>query len=94
MSSVSIPVPIQGEGDPESRRGGMRWSWPAGARGVLAVAVIAGALGLAFASKSVPESAAEIVRAPDLLLDLIECVDRSLKLLRLLLKLLAPLLKS
>ena len=70
MSSVSIPVPIEGERDPESRREGMRWSWPAGARGVLAVAVIAGALGLAFASQSVPESAAEIVKAPDLLLDL------------------------
>ena len=46
------------------------WIWPAGARGLLAAVVIAAALGLAVASHSVPEPGAEIVKAPDLLLDL------------------------
>ena len=70
MSSVSRRIPIQDEPDAASRRDVVRWIWPAGARGLLAAAVIAAALGLAFASQSVPDSGAEIAKAPDLLIDL------------------------
>ena len=67
----ACPAPFRSsEGDLASRREVMHWIWPAGARGLLAAAVIAAALGLAVASHSVPEPGAEIVKAPDLLLDL------------------------
>ena len=70
MSSVPSPIPIQAKDDRASQRDVIRWNWPAGARGLLAVGVIAAALSLAFASQSVPKSDADIVKAPDLLLDL------------------------
>jgi hypothetical protein len=70
MSSMPSAIAIQDEGDPAPLREVIRWNWPAGARGLLAGAVIAAALGLAFVSQSVPRSDAEIVKAPDLLLDL------------------------
>jgi Helix-hairpin-helix motif len=70
MSSVSRRNPIQVEDDAASQRDVVRWIWPAEARGLLATTVIAAALGLAFACQSVPEPGAEIVKAPDLLLDL------------------------
>jgi Helix-hairpin-helix motif len=70
MSSMSCPISIQEGRDPASRREVIRWNWPAGVRGLLAGAVIAAALGLGFAGRSVPESDAEIVKARDLLLDL------------------------
>jgi hypothetical protein len=70
MSSMPSPIPIQEDGDPASGREVIRWNWPLGARVLLAGAVVAAALCLAFASQSVPGSDAEIVKAPDLLLDL------------------------
>ena len=70
MSSVPSSIPIEEEGEPASLREVIHWNWPAGARGLLAVAVIGAALSLAFASQSVPKSGTEIVKAPDLLLDL------------------------
>jgi hypothetical protein len=70
MSSVPSPIPIQAKDDRASQRDFIRWNWPAGARGLLAVGAIAAALSLAFASQSVPKSDSEIVKAPDLVLDL------------------------
>jgi competence protein ComEA len=71
MSSSLSPCSLQVPCEPASRREPVPWVWPAGARGVLAAAVIAAALGLTVASQSVPRSAgAGIVVAPDLLLDL------------------------
>ena len=70
MSSVSRPILYRQESDRPSARDGIRWIWPAGARGLLATAVIMAAVGLAIASQSLPESDEGIVKAPDLLLDL------------------------
>src|ERR1700677_2402383 len=70
MSSMPGSIPVDLEGDLGSRCEGMPWIWPARARGVLAAAVIAAALTLAIASRSVPAPGAEIAKAPDLLLDL------------------------
>jgi competence protein ComEA len=81
MSSLSGPIPIRQERDLASRVDTAHWIWPAGSRAVLAVVVIASALGLAIASQSVPESGAEIVRAPDLLLDLNTAPPRVLETL-------------
>ena len=68
MSSMPGSAPVQ-EGDLASQREIMRWTWPVGTRRVLAGAVMAAALGLAVASRSVPRSDAGIVKAPALLLD-------------------------
>ena len=70
MSSMPGTVPVRRASEPASPREGMHWIWPAGARGLLAAVVITAALSLAVASHSVPETGAEIVKAPDLLLDL------------------------
>ncbi len=70
MSSMSGPILVDHEGDLASKREGMPWIWPAGARGLLGAVVIAAALGLAVASHSVPEPGAEVVKAPDLVIDL------------------------
>jgi Helix-hairpin-helix motif len=70
MSSMPGPIPVDQGDDLGSRCAGMPWIWPARARGVLAAVVIMSALALAIASRSVPAPGAEIVKAPDLLLDL------------------------
>jgi Helix-hairpin-helix motif len=69
MSSTHSQGAIQHVGDPASCREVMRWVWPAGTRGVLAVLVIAAALGLVGASQSLPGVGAPIVPAPDLRID-------------------------
>ncbi len=70
MFSVPSSIPIQEQVDPASTREVIHWNWPAGARALLAASVLAAALSLAVASQSVPKSGVEIVKAPDLLLDL------------------------
>jgi Helix-hairpin-helix motif len=70
MSTMPALLSDNREDDLASGRDEMPWIWPAGTRGLLAGLVIVVALALAFASASVPEADAMIVKAPDLLLDL------------------------
>jgi Helix-hairpin-helix motif len=81
MSSMGGHNPVDHEGDLAAERESMPWIWPARARGLLAAVAIAAALGLAVASRSVPEPGAEIVKAPDLLLDLNSVPPRVLETL-------------
>jgi Helix-hairpin-helix motif len=70
MSTTPVLLSDDREDDLAPGRDELPWIWPAGARGLLGGLVIVVALALAFASTSVPEPNATIVKAPDLLLDL------------------------
>jgi Helix-hairpin-helix motif len=70
MSTTPVLLSHDREDDLAPGRDELPWIWPAGARGLLGGLVIVVALALAFASTSVPEPNATIVKAPDLLLDL------------------------
>ena len=70
MSTMPVLLSENPEDVLASGRDELPWIWPAAARGVLAGLVVVVALALAFASSSVPEPDAVIVKAPDLLLDL------------------------
>jgi hypothetical protein len=70
MSTMPVLLSDDREDDLAPGRDELPWIWPAGARGLLGGLVIVVALALAFASTSVPEPNATIVKAPDLLLDL------------------------
>ncbi len=68
MPGASAPPVLA---DAASAQGVVQWILPAGARHILAAAVMAVAVGLAYASDSVPGSSGRaIVPAPDLLIDL------------------------
>jgi Helix-hairpin-helix motif len=70
MSTMTVLLSDDREDDLAPGRDELPWIWPAGARGLLGGLVIVVALALTFASTSVPEPNATIVKAPDLLLDL------------------------
>jgi hypothetical protein len=82
MSSSPDLTPVQRKGGvAPPRREIMCWNWPIEARCVLAAAVVAGALGLAVADRSVPRSPEEIVSAPHLSLDVNTAPPRVLETL-------------
>ena len=65
MSSMPGLCSGRREGDLASRsRRSCRWNWPAEARVLLAAVVIAAALALALASRSVPEPGRKLCRLP------------------------------
>ena len=70
MSSNLSPCSLRRANGPTTGHEPVPWIWPVGSRAVLTGLVIAAALGLAIASRSVPQSASDaIVAGPDLVLD-------------------------
>src|SRR5438874_663438 len=71
MSSTASLASHPAPSDPPPTRGRpvVPWSWPAGARGLLAGCAIIAAMGLEVASRDVPSTSESIVGVPDLALD-------------------------